>query len=127
MCVREVTAYRCLKQRMKQSLSNVVGIRKRASREELFSFLEYELIARRTKADDDTELEAQLRSRKEAVRDMLGGMSKKGTHVLSVWRTKPIEELVYSRSTLASPVHVFREPEFDFKKRFGCGGAAAVQ
>lgn len=67
-CVKEVVAYRCLKQRMKQSLSDVIGVPKRASREKRLSLLGYKLITRRTKAEDCMELGAELRNKRMKVR-----------------------------------------------------------
>lgn len=61
--MKVVMAGRYLKQRTKQSLSNVVGIRKRASRERQFELLGHKLFARRSKVRDGTGLKAELRNR----------------------------------------------------------------
>lgn len=53
----------CLKYQMKQSLRDVADAQKRASREKLFSLLGYNLIARRTKPEEDTELRAEFRKK----------------------------------------------------------------
>lgn len=114
-CVEEVTRDRCLRQRVKQSLSDVVGVRKRASREKLFSLLGYDLIATRARAEEGTELGAELRKQMEEAREKLGGDSEKESDVLCRWRTKPIEDLLYSGSAFSSRICEFKEPDLYFK------------
>lgn len=54
-CVEEAAREKCLRPRMKQKLSGMVGVGKRAAREELFSLTGYDLIKRRTTAENGTE------------------------------------------------------------------------
>lgn len=90
-CVEKLARDMCVRRPTKQTQSDTVGIRKRAAREMLFSLLEYDLPTRRTRAEDDTELEEEVKNHMNEAGVRLGGDSK--SDVRGAWRMKPIKDI----------------------------------
>lgn len=61
-CMEEVVRDMCLRRRMKQTLGDTVGARKRGALKRLSALPAYDLIAGHTKAENCTELEERLRN-----------------------------------------------------------------
>lgn len=73
-CVEEVATTVCLRRPMKQTLTDVAVVRKRAARERLFTLLGYDLPATRKRAENDTKLEEELRNQVDEARVKLWGI-----------------------------------------------------
>lgn len=92
-CVKKIARDICLRRLITQSLSDTVGIRKRAAREKLFSLLGYDLIEKTLRAQDVIELPEKLRSQMDDGPERPGGVSDDDW--LCVSRVKGIEEIAY--------------------------------
>lgn len=84
----------CLRRRKEETLSDLVGVRKRTGQERLLSMSEYDLTARRTRAEKSTELKEELKNQMDEERVKLEGDSKDDE--LCAWMKKPIEDIAYS-------------------------------
>lgn len=114
-CMQDVARDRCLRQRMKQTLSDVIGVRKRAAREKLFSLLGYDLIARRVRPGEGTELEVELKKQLEEARRKLMGNEGEKSQILCAWRMSAIDDLTYSGFQVARRLREFGGEDMYFK------------
>lgn len=94
-CAEEMARKVCVRRRIKQTLSSMVGVEKRLAQERLLVLLGYDLIARRTRAEKDIEPGEKPRNQMNRVRVKLGG--DREDDVLYDWRVKAIEGIAYSR------------------------------
>lgn len=83
-----------LRRLMKQTLSDMVGARKRTTQERLSSLLLYDLVVTGTRAEEGTKLEKKLRYQMNEAEVELGKGSK--GDVFCAWRLKQIEHIAYS-------------------------------
>lgn len=98
---------------MKQTLSYMVRVRKRAAQERLFSLRGWDLIARRTKAENDMELGEKLRNeRNEAP---LKSWDDSQDNVQCARRLKGIKDIAYSRRKVSCLLQKFEKKELYFK------------
>lgn len=79
---------------IKKALGDMVRVWKYAARERLASLLRYHSIARRTKAEDGTDLGKEPRDPTDRAGVKLWGGSE--DDVFCAWRTKAMEDIAYS-------------------------------
>lgn len=97
-CVQKMARDICLRARMKQTLSEMVGILKWAARERVFLLHEHDLIERRTKAEKSTELEEKPENQNdEALVELRGDREY---DVLPARRVTAMKGLAYSGSKM---------------------------
>lgn len=101
---------------MTQTLSKMIVVRKQAAHKRLFSLLGYNLIPRRTRAKDGTELREKVGNQMDEARGNLGGVTE--NDVMCVWRMIPAEEFAYSRCNVNGVLEGFKKDDLYFKKRW---------
>lgn len=79
---------------MSRTLSEMVGVRKRAAQDGLFSLLGYDFNAKRTRAENEAEPEKELRSQMDESPVKLKSNSE--DDLLCAWKLKAIEYTAYS-------------------------------
>ena len=96
-CEEAISADRGLGMRLKQTLSDCIGGRKRNAKDKLFQCLGYSyLVSRHPKPKNDLEHAEMRKQKNEAVEKLLSDRENGIPTDLSRWRTRKVSELLYS-------------------------------
>ena len=116
-CVANVCQDLCLKQRMRQTLSDVAGVRKRNAREKLFFLLGYDALWKRIKetAENAEEIQKQITEAQNKLLKIDGD----GEPDTSWWRRGAVEDLKYSKHTFQPEISTLNSADACFSNSVG--------
>lgn len=113
--VEKMAREKFFRQRTKQTLSAVLGDRKRTAKEKLFSLLRYDLIVRLLRAENGKELAEELKNQMHEVRVKL--REESGEDLASGCRMKEVDKFPYSGSMVSASLAKLDKGDFHFRNR----------
>lgn len=115
--MEEVASDVWLKRQMRQTLTDMVAIRKQTARKRMFLLLGYDLTERRTRAENGAELEEVLRNQMDETRVELGDDS--AYDASCTWKLKAIEDSAESGRRVNGGLEESEKEDLYFKKSMG--------